>query len=418
MTAPPTSGAPGEQRAPDAERAPADRCAPAGGRTSVERLVRIDQVVPSLGGRDAVGVHVLHLRDLLRSLGHPSDIWVEGVFPELRHEARLLSELSTARRPGTIWLYHLAVGSAVADLVAARPEPMAVDYHNVTPAELLGRWVPDWAVTSAVEGRRQLATLAGRAVAAVADSAYNAAEMAAVGYRTPMVAPPIFDTRRATPDAATLAERQRQRADGTADWLFVGRLVPSKAQHHLVQALAAAERWWGRRCRLQLVGTGLGDDYAAAVRRYARRLGLADRVHLVGSVDDAVLAAHYATADVFVSASDHEGFGIPLVEAMAAGVPVVAHGAAAVAETVGDGGLVLAHKDPVALAGAVCRVLDDPALRARMVAAGRRRAEGLSIDRIRARWVEVIAELVAAASSDRPGGGPVHPVGHERAVAR
>jgi glycosyltransferase involved in cell wall biosynthesis len=365
--------------------------------------VRIDQVVPSLGARDAVGRHVLQLRDLIRAHGHPSDIWVQGVFPELRSEARLIDTLEPDVRPGTIWLYHLAVGSPLAELLRARPEPLAVDYHNVTPAELLGSWVPDWARQSAVDGRRQVSELASRACYAVADSAYNAADLHAAGYRAVEVAAPLFPSAAVAPDATTCRFlAQRRRAD-TVDWLFVGRLAPNKAQHDLVKAVAAAERWLGRRCRLRLVGTGLGDRYASAVRRFADRLGLGDRVELVGSVDDAVLAAHYAAADVFVSASDHEGFGIPLVEAMAAGVPVVAYATTAVAETVAGGGLLLDRKDPLTLAYAAVTAADDPVLRGRLVAAGRRRAAELGIDRVRRRWAEVIPHIVAAASNRRGG---------------
>jgi len=364
-------------------------------------VLRIDQVVPSLGGRDAVGGHVLYLRDLLRELGHPSDIWVRGVFPELRREARLLEDLPPAPRPGSVWLYHLAVGSPIAELLAARPEPLAVDYHNVTPAHLLGHWVPAWAVQSAVEGRRQVVDLAGRAQFAVADSSYNASELTAAGYEAVAVAPPLFRSGAVPPDPATLERLRRSRVEGTVDWLFVGRLAPNKAQHDLVKAVAAADRWLGRRCRLRLVGTGLGDAYAAAVRQFAHRLGLADRVELVGSVDDSILAAYYAAADVFVSTSDHEGFGVPLVEAMAAGLPVVAFAAAAVAETVAGGGLLLDDKSPLTVAQAACRVVDDAAVRRRLVDAGRRRAAQFGFERLRRRWTEVVAELVDAV--DRHG---------------
>lgn len=380
----------------------------AGGATGAGHLLagarpeRIDQVVPSLGRRDAVGVHVLHLRQVLRSLGYRSDIWVKGVFPELRHQARLIGELSPAPRPATWWLYHLAVGSPLADLLAARSEPLLVDYHNVTPAALLGHWLP-WATESAVEGAAQVPALAPRAAFAVADSAYNEAELRAAGYRHTAVAPPLFDVGAHVPDPATVAARRAAKADGVTDWLFVGRLAPNKAQHDLVKALLCAQRWLGDRCRLHLVGTGLGDAYPAAVRRFAHRLGVGRSVRVTGMVDDAVLAAHYATADVFVSASDHEGFGIPLVEAMAAGVPVVAYDAGAVAETVGDGGLVLPDKSPMALAGAVHRVVADPALAARLVAAGRRRAAELTLGRGQARWRAVLAEALPAVTSAEAG---------------
>lgn len=366
------------------------------------RPARIDQVVPSLGRRDAVGVHVLYLRDLLRRRGFASDIWVQGVFPELRTEARLVADLPDTPRPGTWWLYHLAVGSPLADRLAARGEPLLVDYHNVTPAKLLGHWLP-WATESAELGERQVAALAPRTAFAVADSAWNERDLVAAGYRRTAVAPPLFDTAARVPDPDTLARRHAERVPGELRWLFVGRLAPNKAQHDLVKALVCAERFLGLRCRLDLVGTGLGERYPSAVRQLAQRAGMADRVHLAGMVDDEVLAAYYATADVFVSASDHEGFGIPLVEAMAAGLPVVAYDAGAVAETVGDGGLVVADKAPLALATAVRRVAADEELRRRLVASGYRRAAALSRRAIEARWSAVIDDAVREVAGSLQG---------------
>lgn len=360
------------------------------------RPERIDQVVPSFGGRDAIGVHILHVRDLLRDLGYRSDVWCRGAFPEVRAQCRLLDELPARPRRHSWWLYHLSNGSPAADVLAARSEPLVVDYHNVTPAAYFERWVP-WAAESSHEGRDQVAALAGRAFFAVADSGYNAAELRAAGYRHTVVAPPLFDldALRPGPSAADLSGPGR----GTgANWLFVGRLAPSKAQHDLVKALAAYRALYDPHARLYLVGTALGDAYPRALERFAARLGLGDAVHFAGSVPDDELADHYAAADVFVCASEHEGFCIPVVEAMHVGLPVVAYGAGAVPETSGGAALVIDDKSPISLASAVHRVLHDTGLRQRLVEAGRLRAARFSLGRGRARWEEAIATALEVAA--------------------
>lgn len=366
--------------------------------------IRIDQVVPSFGRRDAIGEHIVHLRSLLRDLGYQSDVWCRGAFPEVRGECHLIGDLPPAYQPHTWWLYHLATGSPVADILAARHEPLMVDYHNITPAPLLAGWVP-WAAETAEEGQRQLVALAGRSTVAVADSAYNDRDLQAAGYRTRYVAPPLFDFGSTAPDKAVVAELRAQRSGNGANWLFVGRLAPNKAQHHLVAALACYRRWIDPDARLYLVGTTMGDSYAAAVRRYARRVGVGDSVQIVGAVDGATLAAYYAGADVFVSASEHEGFCIPLVEAMQSGLPVVAYGTTAVAETAAGGALLLDERSALTLAHAVGRVVGDETLRARLVAAGRRRAADFTVDRTRQRWSEVIAAAVDG-RPDEVGTGP------------
>jgi glycosyltransferase involved in cell wall biosynthesis len=359
------------------------------------RPTRIDQVVPSFSGRDAIGVHMLHVRDLLRALGFDSDIWCEGTFPDVRAHCRLLDELPSSARPGTWWLYHLSSGSPVADVIRRRPEPKMLDYHNITPGGLFGPWAP-WAAQEADIGRRQLDDLISASFFAFADSAFNEAELRDRGCLRSRVVPPMFDanTLVAGADLQTLAMRREQRADGGADWLFVGRVTPSKAQHDLVKALACYRRDVDPNARLHLVGSWMGELYPRALRRFAAQLGIGNAVHVTGPLSDPALSAYYATADVFVCASDHEGFCIPVVEAMHLGVPVVAYDATAVGDTATGGALLIKDKSALALSTAVHHVLSDPTLRARLLAAGRSRAEDFSLDRSRKRWVAAVDEAI------------------------
>jgi glycosyltransferase involved in cell wall biosynthesis len=359
------------------------------------RPTRIDQVVPSFSGRDAIGVHMLHLRDLLRGLGFDSDIWCEGTFADVRAHCRLLGELPSSVRPGTWWLYHLSSGSPVAEVLRRRPEPKMLDYHNITPGDLFGPWAP-WAVEEADIGRAQLDHMISASFFAFADSAFNEAELRDRGCPRSRVVPPMFDadTLAAGVDPQTLAMRREQRAGGGADWLFVGRVTPSKAQHDLVKALACYRRDVDPRARLHLVGSWMGELYPRALRRFAAQLGLGSAVHVTGPLSDGALGAYYATSDVFVCASDHEGFCIPVVEAMHLGVPVVAYDATAVSDTAAGGALLVKDKSPLSLSTAVRHALLDPTLRARLVTAGRRRAQDFSLDRNRARWADALDEAI------------------------
>ena len=140
--------------------------------------------------------------------------------------------------------------------------------------------------------------------------------------------------------------------------------MPSKAQHELVKALWAYRRLYDHRARLHLVGGTSSFEYTKALLGFVHDLGLTGAVRLTGEVSDASLAAHFAAADVYLSLSAHEGFGVPLVEAMVAGVPVVTRGAGAVADTVADAALVLAAADPSYVAAAVHRACtDEPSAR-------------------------------------------------------
>jgi glycosyltransferase involved in cell wall biosynthesis len=145
--------------------------------------------------------------------------------------------------------------------------------------------------------------------------------------------------------------------------------------------------------RLWLVGGSSSDAYVRAVRGLVEALGLEGAVRLTGSVSPAALAAYYAAADVFVCASDHEGFCVPLLEAMHSGLPVVAYASSAVPETLGGAGVCLPEKSPGVVAAAVWRVVSDAGLRGRLVAAGRRRLEDFAPERTRATFATAIGAL-------------------------
>ena len=355
-------------------------------------LVRVDQVVPSLASRDAIGVHTLALTAALREAGFDSDIYYGTCTPDVAGLAHPVVDLGRAAK-GRWLLYQSSIGSPVYDIVAARPEPKLVNYHNITPAELLERWEPDVGYEVRL-GRAQLERLAPDSRLAVADSAFNETELVAAGYENTAVVPLLIDMTGAgaPPDPALARRLADARAAGGADLLFVGKVSPHKAPHDLVKMLAVYRRLYDPRARLHLVGSPLGETYARALDSFVKELDLADAVSVTGSVDQGQLRAYYEAADVFVCASEHEGFCVPLVEAMGHGTPVVAYGVTAVPETVRDAGLVLPDKDPLRFAAAVARVVADADLRARLAANATRRVAELSLDRSRARFVELVRE--------------------------
>ena len=172
--------------------------------------------------------------------------------------------------------------------------------------------------------------------------------------------------------------------------MFVGRLAPNKCQHDLVKVLATLRAGADPTARLRLVGGAELATYESALRELASGLGLTDAVEISGSVSPGALAAYYATADVFVSVSEHEGFCVPLLEAMAHDVPVVAYGAGAVPETLGGGGVLLPDKTPVLVAAAVARVARDQGLRDALVTAGRERLANFTPEVVSSRLLDVL----------------------------
>jgi glycosyltransferase involved in cell wall biosynthesis len=357
--------------------------------------VRVDQVIPSLASRDAIGVHTLNLRDGLRAAGVDSDIFYGSFTPDVEHEGRPVTELGRAGRDRWL-LYQSSIGSPVYDILSARPEPKLVNYHNITPAHLLRDWEPNVGYEVAL-GRTQLARLAPQSRFAVADSAFNESELQALGYGATAVVPLLIEMHAKSdepdPELSTRLARQKESMGG-ADLLYVGKISPHKAPHDLVKMLEVVRRLYDPEARLHLVGSPLGETYEPVLRSFIAELGLQNAVTLTGSVSGAELEAYFRAADVYVSASDHEGFCVPLAEAMGHGVPIVAYGVTAVPETVGGAGLMLPDKSAVPFAAAVGRVLADPALRTHLAAAGQARAAEFDLGASQRRFVRLVQEAV------------------------
>ena len=336
--------------------------------------MRIDQFVPTFAPGDAIGMHALRIQQVLRDAGYESQIWSDDIHPPMRGKARHHREYT----PGGWILFHASTGSPMTELARSCGDPVIVDYHNITPAEFFERWEPR-AAESMRAARADLRRLQPVTRFGLADSSYNEAELIAEGFAPTAVAPILidFDEYRAEPNPRML-ERLR-RDGGGARWLFVGRMAPNKCQHDLIAAFAAYRRLHDPEARLSLVGGRTAILYWKALESLIAELDLAGSVELADAVTFPELLAYYRAADVFVCLSEHEGFNVPVLEAMSFDVPVVSLASTALPETVGDAGVLLDGKDPVLVATAVDRVLSDAALRADLVEAGRRRVEHFSL---------------------------------------
>lgn len=325
------------------------------------------QVVPSFAPRDAIGDHARQIDRLLKDHGVPTAIYVAAVVPEIAHLARPFLELVAGPDTGAVLLHHHSTGTGVVDRLLERPEPVVVNYHNITPAALFEPWEPVVAAELAW-GRRQLEVLGVRAHAALAASAFNAHELTELGWPHVAVAPIVRD----------LGERDQRRRPprvGSApELLFVGRLSPNKCQHDLLAALALHRAVYGQGARLRLVGSAASQVYERALHTLANDLGLAEAVTFEHGLSDAELVDAYERASAFLCLSRHEGFSVPVLEAMRHGLPVVALAAAAITETVADGGLLLPRAELDLVVAAVHRVTSDAPTWAALSKAGLRRA--------------------------------------------
>ena len=343
---------------------------------------------------DAITNAMLMIRTRLRALGYRSEIYVVHRDPALVDELFLLSEMP--RHDEYVLLLHHSMGFDACDEVMAFPAPKVLIYHNITPPEHFAG-LPDVQRYCGI-GREQLGEMRNRVVAALADSEYNAIELRRLGFGEARACTLLFDLdvmRR------QFGGSRRQDEGGAFTIIFVGRVVSSKGQLDLVRAFASFQKLSSKPGRLVLIGRqdGAGQDYARTVRMEIHALGLDAHVTMTGLISDEELRAHYARADLYVSLSRHEGFGVPLIEAAMAGVPVLAWPAGAVAFTMGDPSGVLHSRDPNEVGVRMAELARDPNARANMARAQQDAVSRFALDR----QIPTLVHALARARCGRPG---------------
>ncbi|MFP2960468.1 glycosyltransferase [Myxococcus sp. 1LA] len=353
-------------------------------------------MLPRLAWGDAVGNQVRYLQGLLRRWGHASDIYAEAWDDACKDQVRPVKDHAKEADQDAVLLIHHSFESRLVPRIARSPGRKVLVYHNVTPARLFEGF--ERKVAAACDAARdELLALRPYVEAAFAYSRFSAEELVAAGYPNVAVLPfaidwAAFDT---APDPALQAELD----DGMSNILFVGRAVPSKKVDDVLRVFTAYQRLYQPRSRLVIAGQLHRDGpYGAYLHGLKDVLG-AERVLFLGRVSAAQLSACFATASAYLSMSRHEGFGVPLLEAMYRNVPVVAYGAAAVPETMGGAGLATLSDDPREVAQLLAVMDRNAELRAQVTAAQRTRIAALS--------QEAVAEQVRVAFEGVRSGKPI-----------
>lgn len=353
--------------------------------------MRIHQWVPAAHRGDAIGDSARTVRGLLRGMGHDSDIFAITIDDELRGDVLPFTAPDATR--GDVTIFHFALPSPMTEGFAALSGTKILQYHNITPAAFFAAYDPGLFRLAAV-GRRELATLAGRVDLALGDSEFNRQELESLGFARTGVMPIAVNTERIT-SAPPRPALERILSDGLINILFVGRIVPNKKIEDHIRLAEMYKRYIDSYYRFIFVGRhdGLPRYYAqvrALIEEYEM---LPDRFWFTGPVPDEDLAAFYRWADAYVSLSEHEGFCVPLVEAMAADVPIVAYAAGAVPETLGGAGLLFAPKDLEVAAELLGSVVYDRDVRARVIEGQRRRLMDFAPPRIEQQLRRVLESL-------------------------
>ena len=365
--------------------------------------MQVHQILPNLSDGDAIGNDVLALRGLLRRWGYVSEIYAQHVHPRLKADAHFYTRYRQVSSPENLLFYHFSIGSEVTGFVASLLDRTVLIYHNITPEHYF-KGIKAKVGNRCRRGRWELKRLVGRVDLALADSEFNRQELQEMGFQRTGVLPILLDLSRY--DHPTNPDLLRGHAGKTV-LLHVGRIAPNKRIEDLLKILTFLRRL-DPKAHLLVVGTEIDmEAYAGALRRLARQLDLGDHITFAGPVRAEDLPTYYRLAACYVTMSEHEGFCVPLLEAMHLGCPIVAYAAAAVPETLGGAGVLVKEKDHLLIAEVIHHLVTARGFRDAVVSGQRERLRAFMPDVVAGQLKNVLAGLLSARTGDTVGTIPV-----------
>lgn len=363
--------------------------------------MQINQIISTIAYGDAVSNDTVAFRQVIRNMGYQSKIYAESIVPPYNSKTALPIDKLTGVEPDDILIYHLSTGTQLSFDFAKYPCRKIVVYHNITPPEFFAEndefihGINEW-------GLKGAAFLHDKVDYCLAVSEFNKQDLIRMGYECPIDVLPIviplsdYDKK---PDHHIIRKYSR---DGYTNLVFTGRLAPNKKDEDIIAAFYYYKKLYNPKSRLFLVGNYKTEDvYYRRIADYIRRLGLGeDDVKITGHIKFNQILAYYTAADAFVCMSEHEGFCVPLVEAMHFHTPIIAYNSTAIPSTLGGSGMLLEDKDPIFVAGCIDRVIKDQKLRKVMISKQDERLKDFEYEKIAGQFENYLKKFIASSENN------------------
>ena len=335
--------------------------------------MRVDQLVPAYHRGDAIGDTASNLRDFFRANGFQSDIYCLDRDSGLEGESILFDEFPEPGR-GAVTLLRYALVSVLTEKFRKLNSARVIIHHNITPHKFFAEYSGEMARIARL-GREELSSLAPFVDLALADSEYNKRELLELGFKKADVLPLVIEFSKYEKPASRFMERIFD--DDRVNILFVGRIVPNKRIDELIKVVFYYKKYISPLVRLTVVGKtrSLPRYYDSLVRMADEFYLKPDEICFTGHISDEEMFALYRRADVFLSLSEHEGFGLPFIESMIFDLPIIAYDCTAVPYTLGAGGIRIKHLRVEYIAELIHRVVSDPPLREKIIRGQQSRLE-------------------------------------------
>lgn len=354
--------------------------------------MKIYQVVTALGYGDAVGNNIIALLEALKQELYDTAVYAEFIDERIDNDhVNMIQEMPVLEKEDII-IYHLATGTELNYSIAKYSCRKILVYHNITPPHFFRKYNKQ-VMRNCEYGLEGAKYLANKVDYCLADSNYNKNDLENMGCRTKIDILPIlikFDDYNKYPDQDVLKHLN----DGFINILFVGRIAPNKKYEDIIEAYANYKRNYNKKSRLILLGSYNGmENYYSQLKKYIEINRIKD-VIFTGHIRFNEILSYYQSAHVFLCMSEHEGFCVPLLEAMLFRVPIIAYASTAVTETLADAGILIKEKDPQLTAGLIDRICNDNELKKRLLENQNMRLKSFSAEIIKKEFINDIKSFI------------------------
>lgn len=351
----------------------------------MKNIKAIHQFTPTVAFGDSVSNGLIFAQKLLLSMGFESKIFICDKTVDLKFAHEVFNIEQYQEDKDQLLLYHHSIGHGCHKKIMDFVDKKILVYHNITPAHFFKN--EKYLQVACDKGREQLKTSVTSFIGSFADSHYSCEELRYYEYKNPVVLPLLMDFDKK--DSTLINEDLVQKHCDTYNILFVGRIAQNKCQHQLIDVVFQLKQKSIKHIKLFIVGGISQQLYFLYLKNYVKNLGLSLHVIITEKVSDEDLNAYYKLADLYLSLSEHEGFGIPLIEALKYDIPVLAYNAGGVSTTVIEDGL-LNSKAPSFVANKIIELQNNPYLRVKLLQKQKKHLNSFSNENMKNNFIDYL----------------------------
>lgn len=354
-------------------------------------MVQVHQFHPSLAYGDAVGNSILEIKKILNKLGYKSEIFAQYIHPKVKNVNKYSDYLKYSSPENILILhYSIAYGPEILDFFRSLPDKKILIYHNITPSEFF-KDINDTYEYHTKLGREELRQFKDIVAFALGDSQFNKDELSRIGFKNTDVLPiPVNFINFNIKGNLEILNRY---SDDYVNILTVARISPNKRIEDTIKAFYYYNKI-NPKSRLFIVGSNEGmDNYYSKLESLIEKLQI-ENVYFTGHITFEELVSYYQIGHIFITMSEHEGFCVPLLEAMYFGIPVIGYNSTAIPLTMGNAGILVNKKDPIVIAELIDLLINESKVRERIIKIQKYRLEDFDLQKVKEKVGSIISKVI------------------------